>query len=421
MNILVVGLNHKTAPVQVREKLAFPANKLPEALARIRQEQPSLEAVVLSTCNRVEIYAASAEGPPDETVVARFMAEFHALNLDEIQPHLYILRNRDAVKHLFTVASSLDSMVLGESEIKAQVTEAYMIAAQQEATGKRLNALFQACFSVAKEVHTHTAISFGKVSVSSVAVDFAQRIFQDFSDKAVFVVGAGEMSEQTLKNLVDRGVRTVIVANRTYERAQALAEDYGGEAIGFDKLDEYLPRTDIVISSTAAPHYVIRPEQVAEAMRRRKGMPMFFVDIAVPRNIDPRVNDLENVYLYNIDDLQQIVARNLEEREKEMEKCLAIIEEGVNKFVQSAAGAKVAPTISKLSDVLHEIKDQEVSRLLAKMPHLSEKDKNDIDYMADRIVHKMLHGPLEELKAAAQDGVVHHYVHAIMRLFRLKD
>jgi glutamyl-tRNA reductase len=312
-------------------------------------------------------------------------------------------------------------MVLGESEIKAQVTEAYMLAAQNEATGKRLNALFQACFAVAKEVHTHTGISTGKVSVSSVAVDFAEKIFQEFADKTVFVIGAGEMSEQTLKNLVDRGVRAVIVANRTYERAQALAEDYGGEAIGFDKLNEYLPRADIIISSTSAPHFVIRPEHVREAMHRRKGQPMFFVDISVPRNIDPQVNDVENAYLFNIDDLQEVVNRNIEEREKELEKCLAIVEAGVERFVQTVEGAKVGPTITMLSDTLHQIKDQEVGRLLAKMPDLSEKDKNEIDYMADRIVHKILHGPLEELKAAAQEGRGHHYVQALKRLFRMKD
>jgi glutamyl-tRNA reductase len=229
------------------------------------------------------------------------------------------------------------------------------------------------------------------------------------------------MSEQTLKHLVDRGVHSVIVANRTYDRAVALAEDYGGEAIRFELLADALPRADIVISSSGAPHYVIHPDQVRDAMRRRKSSPMFFIDISVPRNVDPRVNDLENVYLFNIDDLQQAVNRNLEEREKELEKCLALVEDGVARFVQSQAGAKVAPTITKLSDALHQIKDQEMARLLPKIENLSEKDKNEIDHMADRIVHKILHGPLEELKAAAQDGRGHTYIQAIKRLFRISD
>jgi glutamyl-tRNA reductase len=421
MNILVLGLNHKTAPVEVREKLAFSPAKVGEALARLRQQMPTLEAVVLSTCNRVELYTASEGAPPSQEALAQFLAEFHGLQPEALLPHLYALGDRDAVKHLFMVASSLDSMVLGESEIKAQVTEAYMLAAQHEATGKLLNALFQASLGIAKEVHTHTAISAGKVSVSSVAVDFAERIFQNFSDKGVLVIGAGEMSEQTLKHLVDRGVHSVIVANRTYDRAVALAEDYGGEAIRFELLADALPRADIVISSSGAPHYVIHPDQVRDAMRRRKSSPMFFIDISVPRNVDPRVNDLENVYLFNIDDLQQAVNRNLEEREKELEKCLALVEDGVARFVQSQAGAKVAPTITKLSDALHQIKDQEMARLLPKIENLSEKDKNEIDHMADRIVHKILHGPLEELKAAAQDGRGHTYIQAIKRLFRISD
>lgn len=421
MNILVLGLNHKTAPVEVRERLAFTPTKVVDALSRLRQRYSSLEAVILSTCNRVELYTAQEDTPPNPEVLTQFLAEFHALSPETITPHLYAMRDREAVKHLFMVAASLDSMVLGESEIKAQVTDAYMLAAQQGFTGKRLNALFQACFAVAKEVHTRTAISSGKVSVSSVAVDFAERIFQDFSEKTVLVIGAGEMSELTLKSLVERGVRSVIVANRTYERAQALAEDYGGEAIGFDSLHDYLYRADIVISSTSAPHYVLKPEHVQAAMRKRGNLPMFLVDISVPRNIDPRVNDLENVYLFNIDDLQAEVNRNLQERQKELAKCLAIVEEGVDRFVQSMAGAKVAPTIAKLSDVLHEIKEQEVARLFAKLGHLSEEDKSLIDHMAERIVHKILHGPLEELKAAAQAGYGHYYIQAIKRLFRIKD
>ncbi|MFN3467195.1 MAG: glutamyl-tRNA reductase, partial [Candidatus Brocadiales bacterium] len=288
MHILVVGLNHKSAPVEIREQLAFSPSRVTEALEQFRRCFPSSEVVILSTCNRVELYACSPKtfagsdpalnrsglGPIasgfTEEAVFDFLAGFHGIEKARFRGNMYVYQNLEAVKHLFFVASSLDSMVLGESQIVGQVKEAYATACSQGATGKVFHQLFQQALNTAKEVHTHSKIAQGKVSISSVAVEFAERIFQDFSDKTVFIIGAGEMAELVLKSLVEQGVRAVMVSNRNYDRAVALANDYGGKAVRFDSLAEELARADIVISSTAAPHYVLHPEHIKGAMQRRK-------------------------------------------------------------------------------------------------------------------------------------------------------
>ncbi|KAB2833808.1 MAG: glutamyl-tRNA reductase, partial [Candidatus Brocadia sp.] len=275
MSILVVGLNHKSAPVEVREKLAFNANNIATALSLFLHRHQTAETVILSTCNRVEMYVSSLDSAVKTEDVLSFFADFHKITLNEFSPYMYHYTDDRAVNHLFFVTASLDSMVLGESQILSQVKEAYTTASMEEATGKVMNQLFQQALNVAKIVHTKTAIGKKKVSISSVAVEFAEKIFQDFTGKMVLVVGAGEMCELLLKHLYEEGARTIVVANRTFERAQEIANAFQGQAIKYELLGEYLAKADIIISSTSAPHYVIHADQVKDAIRHRRGNPMF--------------------------------------------------------------------------------------------------------------------------------------------------
>jgi glutamyl-tRNA reductase len=422
MNILVVGLNHKTAPVEIREQLAFSPSKVTEALDRFQKRFPSSEVAILSTCNRVELYACSPKTSSGftEEAVLDFLAECHVLEKERFRNYMYTHWNLEAVEHLFFVTSSLDSMVLGESQILGQVKEAYTTACTQGTTGKVFHQLFQQALNVAKEVHTHSKIAQGKVSISSVAVEFAERIFQDFSDKTVFIIGAGEMAELVLKSLVEQGVRTVMVSNRSYDRAVALAGEFGGKAVRFDSLAEELARADIVISSTAAPHYVLHPEHVKAAMQRRKGTPMFLIDIAVPRDVNPEVSKIENVYLYNIDDLQGVVSQNVEERTKEVEKCRAMVEEEVEEFMAWIEEMKIGPAITHLRQHFHHIGKEELERLRPKLGNLNEEYWQEVVYTMERTLNKLLHRPLEVGKEEAKNGGGYRYVETIKKLFGIE-
>ncbi|MBC8549515.1 MAG: glutamyl-tRNA reductase, partial [Candidatus Brocadiales bacterium] len=306
MNLHILGLNHDSAPVEVREKLAFSPSTVPIALSSFAQSFPSSETVILSTCNRVEIYATSTDDSLGKDALLDFFSAFHGLPKEEFADHMYHHQGINAVRHLFFVASSLNSGVLGETQIISQVKDAYMTATTAETTGSILNQLFQRSLTVAKDVHTKTAIGKGNISVSTVAVDLAIKIFKDFSEKTMFIIGAGEMCELVLKHLVERGAKTAIVANRNYDKAKSLAEEYDGKAINYEKLDEYLPQADIIISSTASPHPVIHTEHIKNAIKARRGNPMLLIDIAFPRDIDPEIAKIDNVYLYDINDLNKV-------------------------------------------------------------------------------------------------------------------
>lgn len=417
MNILVVGLNHKSASVETREKLAFSPSKIPQALELFRKRFPMSEVVILSTCNRVELYACFPLGYLTTEAVLRFLSEFHGLETEKFKEHMYEYQGPEGVSHLFHVAASLDSMVVGESQIVGQVKEAYMTASSCGATGKVLNQLFQQALNVAKEVHTHSNIARGKVSISSVAVEFAEKIFQDFSDKTVLIIGAGEMAELVLKSLVEQGTRTVMVSNRSFDRAVDLAEEYGGKAVRFDSLAEELSKADIVISSTSAPHYVLHPEHVREAMRRRKGSPMFLIDIAVPRDINPEVSRIDNVYLYNIDDLQDVVSQNLDERAREMKKCKAMVELEVEHFMAWLEEMKIGPAIVSLREHFHTVGKEELERLRPKLGGISQEYWQEVVYTMERTLNKLLHRPAEVGKQEAKNGGGYRYVETIKRLF----
>ncbi len=420
MNLLVVGLNHKSAPVEIREKLAFNKSSVPIALSQFSRRFPSAEVVILSTCNRVEIYVAEPENCVIDEDVYDFLAVFHGLEKSSFVDYWYYYSGGDAVNHLFQVTSSLDSMVLGESQIISQVKEAYTTAKEEECTDKVLNQLFQQSLAVAKSIHTNSTICQGKVSVSSVAVEFAKRIFQEFSDKVVFIIGAGEMCELVVKSLCAEGINAVMVTNRSYENAEALASEYGGKAIKYDLLNEYLPKADIVISSTSAPHFVISPENIVDGIKARRGNPMFLIDIAVPRDIDPAVGKMSNVYLYNIDDLNSVVSKNVGERENEIEECKVLIENEVNRFISWLEEIKIAPVVAQLRRHFHCIGEEELLRLKPKLTNIDPKDWDQVVYAMERTINKILHQPAKVGKQEAKNGSGHKYIEVIRKLFGIK-
>lgn len=417
MNLHTVGLNHDSAPVEIREKLAFSASSVPIALSSFVQTFPTSEAVILSTCNRVEIYATSSDNSLNKEMLLDFLSAFHDLPKEKFADHMYHYQDMDAVRHLFFVSSSLDSLVRGETQILSQVKEAYMTATSAETTGSILNQLFQRSLNVAKEVHTKTSIGKGKVSVSSVAVDLAIKIFKDFSDKTLFIIGAGEMCELVLKNLVERGAKTAIVANRNYDKAKTLAEQYDGKAINYENLQDYLPQADIIISSTAATHYVIHTEHIKNAIKVRRGNPMLLIDIAVPRDINPEIAKIDNVYLYNIDDLQTVVSSNIDDRESELGKCQAIINKEVDKFMAWFEELKIGPAIAQLRNHFHEIGEQELERLRPKLGRIAHEEWEHIVYSMQRTLNKILHEPAKVGKEKAKNGGGYQYVETIKHLF----
>jgi glutamyl-tRNA reductase len=361
MNVIVIGLNHHTSPVELRERFAFAEAKIPDALKSLRESGIVGEAVILSTCNRVEIYAATSLEP------ARAFAELKQFLVrwgetagepsrdneagsrgrlrqqDENNDVFYTLAEPQSLHHLFKVASGLDSMVLGETEILGQLKDAYALAHQHKHTGARLNKAFQRAFNVAKHIRTETSIQRGSVSVASVAVELAEKIFSSLAEREVLVIGAGEMSEKTARALLSRGARSIIVASRSHERAQVLAKEFGGRAVQFDDWAGEFEKIDIAISSTSAPHHILDRAKLEPLMKARKHRPLLLIDIAVPRDIDPAVNFLENVYLYNIDDLQAIAADYLKQRKEEIARCEQIIADKVKPLLEMK---KVQPQIS---------------------------------------------------------------------------
>ena len=327
MSIVVVGLSHRTSPVELRERFAFAETKVPDALQKLRSNGLASEAVILSTCNRVELYIST---PNDPIQAARELKKFFASIHAQAEPagqELYSLHEPHSVHHLFKVACGLDSMVLGETEILGQLKQAYDLALQGGHTGARLNKAFQRAFNVAKQVRTDTNIQRGSISVASVAVELAEKIFSTLEGHEVMVIGAGDTSEKTARALLSRGAKSIVVANRSFDRAEALAKDFGGRAVKFDDWSHEFEKVDIAISSTAAPHHILDRAKLEPLMKLRRNRPLLLIDIAVPRDIDPEVNHLDNVYLYNVDDLQTIADDYLGQRKDEIAKCEAIIEE----------------------------------------------------------------------------------------------
>lgn len=415
MKILIVGLNHNTADVEVREKLAFDGPKLEEGLLRFRGVQGVGEAMVLSTCNRVEMYACVEDLDAAPDAVKGFISEFHGLDGRLLDGALYFHQEKQAVRHAFRVASSLDSMVVGEPQILGQIKDAFDFAMKKKTTGVLLNRLLKKAISVAKRVRTETRIAENAVSIGFAAVELARKIFADIEEKTVMLLGAGEMAELAAKHLINAGVKQLTVANRTYERGCALADEMNGRAVKFeDFLDEML-HTDIVICSTGASRYVLTREQMQGVMKGRRQKPVFIIDISVPRNIDPEINEMENVYLYDVDDLQGVVDTNVLGRKKEAERAEAIIEEEVETFLRWQSSLDSVPTIVALREKAEAIKREELQKLMNRAPEMGEKERKAAEYMAAAIVNKLIHPPTAALKENAEDRET--LVAAIKRLY----
>ena len=423
MLVQVVGCSHHGTAIGVRERLAFSPEQTREALDHWRRVFPRVEAVLISTCNRVELYSATdGENEPTFDQVASFMARFHGIEPEEVIEHLYQYSDEAAVRHLFTVASSLDSMVLGEPQILAQVKDAYQLAVQHDNAGPLMHAAFQAALRVARRVAGETAIHQRRVSIPSVAVaDFARQVFERFDDKEVLVIGAGDMAEETLRYLQDEGAGQITVVNRHFERAVELAARWRGRAIPWDDLSQALAAADLVVSTTGAERPIVALQQFAAIEALRFERPLFILDLAVPRDFDPAIGGRPDVYLYSIDDLQAACRRNRMHRDKELPAAMHIIEQETARFMAELHHRAIAPVIEQLKLGWQRPKEDEVQRLLNKLPELDDHSRDEIRRSFDRLVNKLLHPPLESLRDESRKGVPRGLLDALARLFKLKD
>ena len=418
MSVVVVGVNHKTAPVAIRERLAFTDQTLTEPLAQLHHPAVA-EMVVLSTCNRVEFYLHTPDPEAGVAGCVDFLATYHGLPAAQFVSHLYQFHEAEAVRHLFRVAASLDSMVLGEPQILGQVKAAYLAARAAGRTGTVLTQLFERALNVAKSVRSETGIGDHAISVSYAAVELAKKIFERLQERTVMVLGAGETSELAVRHLLRQGVTRVWVSNRTAARAEKLAQELQAKAIPWEAFPEYLIHADIVLSSTSAPQPIIHKALVQEVMRARKNRPMFFIDIAVPRDVDPAVNTLDNVFLYDIDDLENVVEANRRERQQEALAAEDLVWREVRYFQQWLAAQDAVPTIVALRQRAETIRQEELDKALARLGPLGERERRLIEALTVGIVNKLLHAPTVNLKRSSHEGQGRDYVQLVRRLFEL--
>jgi glutamyl-tRNA reductase len=402
MPLILVGLNHRTAPVDVRERLNVTDGKLPETTESLRTLGGIDGAAVLSTCNRVETIVSTRDEDVIGTLVD-WLAEYAGAHRAELEKHLYILRHGDVVKHLFRVASGLDSMILGEPQIGGQVRKAFVTAQELGSLDPLLQQLFDNTMRVAKRVRSETGIGEHAVSVPYAAVELAKKIFGELSGLRVLLLGAGEMAELTAAHLHEQRVRQVFVANRAFERAAELAQRFDGQAVTFDRVDEHLAKCDIVIASTAAPHHVIGREQVERALDSRKKRNLFLIDLSVPRNIDPAVARIEGAYLYNVDDLQQVADANLELRQQKAAEAEQIVSREVDAFRKRLVAQDAVPTILELQQRLEAIRAAELEKCLRKMGPVTAEQRNVLEQFSTQMINKILHYPILQLKDASDE------------------
>jgi glutamyl-tRNA reductase len=418
--LFVAGMNHRTAPVAVREQLALEEEKVREILADLAGRGVLDEVMIVSTCNRVEVYGVAAV--PGEARSAAFgrLGTHRGLAWRDLEPLVYTVTGDEAARHAFRVAASLDSMVLGEPQILGQVKDAFALAQSAGTAGPVLHALMSQAFAAAKRVRTETEIGRLAVSVSYAAVELARKIFDGLEGRAVLLVGAGEMGELAARHLVDQGALPVYVTNRTWTRAQALARDLGGTAVPFEQLAATLALVDIVIASTAAPEPIVTASQVRAALQARRTRPLFFIDIAVPRNVEAAVNDLEGAFCYDIDDLRSVVEANLKERQREALRAQALLDREVVKFSGRLQQLEVVPTIVSLREKLETIRRTEVERALGRLPGAGEETRRVIEALSQAIVNKVLHGPMVKLKDSSRAGHAGRWTEMISELFGLR-
>ena len=419
IHIIDIGMNHETAPVELRECLAADPRSAEAALDRMRDLLSVGESLFISTCNRVEALFTTENTGEAEPGVVELLSRLGRIPVQNFSPHLFIHRDRSAVRHVFRVASSLDSMVVGEPQILGQIKEAYSRATREKTTGVILNRLMHRAFHTAKRVRTETGICDAAVSVSYAAVELAKKIFYDLKGKKVLLIGAGEMAELAARNLLSQGVSSVTVANRTFERAVELARNFQGRPVAFEEIASQLLEADIVISSTASPGYVITGEQVKRCLRKRRNSPLFFIDIAVPRDVDPQVNDLENAYVYDIDDLRGVIQVNKAQRADEALKAGRIVEEEVLKFEKWLNTLAVVPTIVSLKEKGEAIRLAEIRKSIAGLGPLSPEQMRGLQTLTLSIVEKVLNDPILFLKRKSERPQVTAYLDMARRLFNL--
>jgi glutamyl-tRNA reductase len=418
--LFVAGMNHRTAPVDVREQLALEEEKIREILAELSGRGLLEELMILSTCNRVEVYGVAAV--PGEARSAAFtrLGSQRGLGWRDLEPLLYTVTGEEAALHAFRVAASLDSMVLGEPQILGQVKDAFALAQSAGTAGPVLHALMSQAFSAAKRVRSETEVGRLAVSISYAAVELARKIFDGLEGKSALLVGAGEMSELAARHLIDHGTLPLYVTNRTWSRAQELARSLGGVAVPFDQLDATLPMVDIVITSTAAREPIVTAEQARAALQARRGRPLFFIDIAVPRNVEPAVNDLDNAFCYDIDDLRSVVEANLKERQREALRAEALLGREVVKFSARLRQLEVVPTIVSLREKLESIRRAELERALGRLPGAAEETRLVMEALSQAIVNKVLHAPMVKLKDSSRAGHGRRWTEVISELFGLR-
>lgn len=420
MHLIVVGLSHKTAPVEIRERLAVPESRLGEALTRLCSYPGVKEGVLLSTCNRVEVYSVVDDIEAGYGRIQEFLADAHlSLSSEQLTPHLYWHTGDRAIGHLFRVAASLDSMIIGESQILGQLKGAFEVALAHKTTGVIMNKVVKKAISVAKRVRTETKISEMAVSVSYAAVELAKKIFSNLHEKTVLLVGAGEMAKLAARHLIAHGVGHVRITTRTPQHAVELAAKFGGTAVPFDQFKDDMASADIVLVSTGAAHYLVGAEDVHRAVRERMNRPMFLIDISVPRNIDPAVRHVDNAFLFDIDDLKHRVEQNRAERVQEAEKAEKMVLEEVTTMLDWMKSLEVTPTIVALRTYVDDLKRAEVNKVLARLPHLSSQDRELVEGLASSIVNKLIHRTMVTLKTEVNSSSGPAFVEAARRFFAL--
>lgn len=417
--IVLLGVNHKTTPVHIREKLAL-TQGYEKPLLSLKELEQCKEVYLLSTCNRVELLLVSKRPIEAEEAVIRLLFGQN-IPIEQCRDYIYVYREEEAAHHLFMVAASLDSMIVGEAQILGQLKEAYRYASKLKCTGALLNKLLHKSFSVAKRVRSETGIGSSAVSISYAAVQLARKIFGSLKEKKVLLVGAGEMAELAAEHLVGQGVAGVVVANRTLSRAVDLAQRFNGSAVSLEELTGQLKHVDIIISSTGAENIVIAKDDVKGIMRSRRNRPLFFIDIAVPRDLDPDLADLENVFLYDIDDLTSVVEMNKSEREKEAVKARRIVDEESLKFQRWREGMSITPTIRSMREKVERICAEELERTCGRMNGLSEGDRKQLEKMTRTIASKVLHDPLQYLKNNDCERSNEKKIYNLRNIFRLQD
>jgi glutamyl-tRNA reductase len=421
MRFSITGVNHRSAPVEVRERLAFDERSLSDALDNLKSRPGICEGMILSTCNRVEVALACEESANGEAAVDAFLADTRHVDREWVRRYLYRYNDRDAIRHLFRVAASLDSMVVGEPQILGQLKNAFAVAKDHGAVNSFMDALVTRAFSVAKRVRTETEIGANAVSVSYAAVEMAREIFGTLANKKVLLIGAGKMSEAAARHLARCGVTNIFVTNRTRERADEMAKLFSGKIVEYDRYLSFVPEVDIVITSSAAPHFILTREGMRKVIAQRKNAPMFLIDIAVPRNIEPTVNEVDNVFLYDIDDLQKVVDTNLKGRKQEAEEAEQIVAEEVERMVTRLKSREVVPMIVSLQEQLENLRQGELARYHGKFGVLTREQEEALDQLTRSLMNKIAHGPISELRKQASQPDGHHFVNAVRKVFRLGD